>query len=146
MSDTRQHRPTVSRGPLHPPRRGRPWERILVGGFFLLTAGVHVGIVFADPSTYDGFADGALLDGVRTGWQDVFMARPRMWGLTLAAGEALLGALLLSGSRTARVGWVGVLTFHAALLLFGLGFWPYAVSAGLALTALAVRDARREPS
>jgi hypothetical protein len=144
MSTTQQGRTAFSRGPLHPPRRGRAWERTLVGGFFLLTAGVHVGIVAADPSTYDGFADHALLDVVRSGWQHVFMARPTLWGLLLATGEATLGGLLLIGGRAARTGWAGVLGFHAALLLFGLGFWPYALSAAAAVATLAVRDLRRE--
>lgn len=71
------------------------------------------------------------------------MADPRAWGLALAAGEALLGVLLLLGGRAARWGWVGVLAFHALLLGFGFGFWPYALGAGAVLGVLAVRDTRR---
>lgn len=138
-------RPTSGPGRGRAGAPGRPWERSVVGGLFLVTAGVHVGIVSTDPSTYDGFADAALLDVVRTGWQEVFMARPQWWGLVLALGEGVLGVLLLVGGRPAVVGWAGVLAFHGALLLFGLGFWPYALTAGAALAVLAVRGLRREP-
>lgn len=143
MTTLRQHPTRADRGVLHPHVGGEPWERTAVGALFLGTAGVHVGIVSADPTTYDGFADGALLDVVRSGWQEVFMADPRAWGLALAAGEALLGVLLLLGGRAARWGWVGVLAFHALLLGFGFGFWPYALGAGAVLGVLAVRDTRR---
>lgn len=116
--------------------------RTVVGSFFLFTAGVHVGIVGADPSTYESFADEALLGLVRDGWREVFMAAPVTWGLLLALGEAALGLLLLL-PRTARAGWAGVLLFHLALMLFGLGFWLYAVPATAVLAVLASRDLRR---
>src|SRR6478735_11560607 len=100
-------------------RRGR----LVTGGFFLVTGGVHLGIVAADPSFYTHFADRALLPFVSTGWSEVFMAAPAFWGLCLFAGEVALGLLLLSGGPAARVGWVGVIAFQVLLMLFGLGFW-----------------------
>lgn len=146
MTLAREASTALSRGAGWPPPGGTAWERTAVGGFFLLTAGVHVGIVGTDPGTYAPFADHALLGVVRAGWEHVFMASPTFWGLVLAAGEAALGTLLLVGGRPARAGWAGVLLFHAALLLFGPGFWLYAVPAGAVLTVLALRDHRRSTS
>ena len=39
-----------------------------------------------------------------------------------------------------RIGWVGVLTFHVLLMLFGLGFWLWSVPAIALLLYLARRD------
>ncbi|MFC5730859.1 MULTISPECIES: hypothetical protein [Nocardioides] len=41
--------------------------RSVVGGFYLMMAGVHLGIVAADAETYRGFADGGLFAFVRDG-------------------------------------------------------------------------------
>ena len=128
--------------------RGRPdaqsphraWERSLVGCFFVMMAGVHLGLVAADPSVYRHFADEALFGFVRTGWREVFMADPAFWGLCVMTGELILGALLLVGGRVATVGWVGVLTFHVLLMLFGPGFWLWSVPAVALLLFLARRD------
>ena len=111
-----------------------------VGGFFVWTAGIHVGIVAADTELYRHFADGALVPGLAQTWRAVFMAQPMTWGLTLAAGEATLGLLLLSRSRRVRaVGWSGVIAFQLALMAFGWGFWLWSVPA-LALVVPAARS------
>lgn len=115
----------------------------LVGGFYLVMGGVHLGIVSADPQTYDGFAERGLFDFVRTGWDQVVMANPSVWGLLLMAGEVTLGALLLLGGRPALVGWVGVITFHVLLMLFGWWVWLWSVPALTLLLPLARRDFRR---
>jgi hypothetical protein len=117
-------------------RRGR----LAVGGFFLWTGGVHVGIVAADTDFYRHFADHALLAVVRDGWTHVFMAAPTFFGLSLFAGETILGALLLSGGTRARIGWAGVIAFHLLLMLFGVGFWIWSVPALAELVALARAD------
>jgi hypothetical protein len=122
--------------------RPRRIGAVVVGCFFLCTAGVHVGIVMADPRFYAPFGDAALLGFVQRGWSEVFMAHPAAWGLAVAAGEALLGALLVVGGRAARVGWVGVLTFTVLLMLFGFGFWLWSVPALGVLGWLAWRDRR----
>ena len=114
----------------------------VVGGFYLVMGGVHLGIVAADPTTYEGFAQRGLFGFVRTGWADVVMANPAVWGLLLMAGEVTLGTLLLLGGRAARLGWVGVITFHALLLLFGWWLWVWALPALMLLTTLARRDFR----
>jgi hypothetical protein len=122
------------------PSHGRLGGR-LVGGFFLVTGGVHLGLVSADPQVYRHFADHALLGFVRTGWQDVVMAAPAVYGLLLMAGEIVAGTLLLAGGRAARIGWVAVIAFHALLMLFGWWIWAWSVPALALLTWLARRDA-----
>jgi hypothetical protein len=117
-------------------RRGR----LVVGGFFLSTGGVHLGIVAASTEFYRHFADIALFSFVREGWAHIFMATPVFWGLCLFAGETLLGVLLLCGGRWARLGWVGVIGFHVLLMLFGFGFWLWCVPALVILVLLARVD------
>ena len=114
--------------------------RAFVGGFFVWTSGIHVGIVAAGPDFNRGFADGAVVPGVRTAWHEVFMAAPVAWGLTLAAGELLLGLLLLRGGPAARVGWGGVIVFHLMLVLFGWGFLLWSGPALAFLVPAALRD------
>ncbi|GAA4743977.1 hypothetical protein GCM10023350_30870 [Nocardioides endophyticus] len=114
--------------------------RQLVGGFFLVMGGVHLGLVAADPQIYRPFADAGLFAFVRDGWQEIVMAAPTVWGLLLMGGEIVLGALLLIGGRAARWGWYGVISFHVLLMLFGFGFWLWSVPALVLLTVLARRD------
>ena len=114
--------------------------RQLVGGFFLVTGGIHVGIVAADTEFYRHFADAGLFGFVREGWAEVFMARPAVWGLLLAAGEITLGVLLLVGGRAAPWGWAGVIGFTVLLGLFGFGFWSWCLPALALLGWLAHRD------
>ncbi len=130
----------LARGRSDARRPRRAWERSLVGCFFVMMAGVHLGLVAADPGVYRHFADEALFAFVRSGWREVFMADPAFWGLCVMAGELVLGALLLFGGRAATVGWVGVLTFHILLMLFGPGFWLWSVPAVALLLFLARRD------
>src|SRR3712207_9323898 len=72
------------------------------GCFYLFTAGIHLGIVAADPQLYRSFADPAYLPVIREAWQSVFMAHPAAWGLALMAGGAAPRGLLLSGGRGSR--------------------------------------------
>jgi hypothetical protein len=114
--------------------------RSLVGGFFLVMGGVHLGLVSADPEVYRHFADHGLFAFVRDGWRDIVMAAPAVYGLLLMAGEITAGVLLLVGGRTARIGWSAVLVFHLLLLLFGWWIWVWCVPALVLLTWLARRD------
>jgi hypothetical protein len=127
-------------------RGRRGLGRSVVGGFFLVMGGVHLGIVSVDPQTYDAFADHALFTFVREGWQQVVMAQPAFWGLCLMAGEIVLGTLLLVGGRAARWGWTGAITFQVLLMLFGVGFWLWSVPAIALLVRLARRDLRPAPA
>jgi len=114
--------------------------RTVVGWFYLSMAGVHLGIVAADPETYRQFADGSYLGFVRTGWDTVFMAHPAVWGLALFAGETVLGMCLLAGGRWAKAGWIGVIAFHLALMLFGVGVWLWCLPALAVLVPVARAD------
>jgi hypothetical protein len=119
----------------------RHWGGPVVGGFFLSMGGVHLGLVAADTETYRHFADSGLFGFVRDGWQEVFMAHPATFGLMLAAGEIVLGILLLVGGRYAAVGWAGVIAFHLLLMLFGFGVWLWSLPALAGLVYLARKDA-----
>ena len=126
-------------------RPARSWTLppAYVGWFFLWTSGIHVGIVAADAGLYRHFADGALVPGLATAWSSAFMSHPAVGGLVVAAGEAALALLLLLGStRWRRVGWAGTITFQAALLCFGWGFWLWSVPAIALLVRAAVADGR----
>jgi len=101
--------------------------RRFVGGFYLTMGGINAGIVFADPQRYQHFANGAYLDFVTQQWNELVMANPSFWGLLLAAGEILLGTLLLQGGPWARIGWVGVIAFHVLLMMFGPGIWLWCI-------------------
>jgi hypothetical protein len=122
------------------PQRVARGARHVVGGFFLFTAGVNAGMVLADPTSYEAFADSAALEGVRRQWDQVVMADPTFWLLALALGEALLGTLLLLGGRYARVGWIGVIVFHLLLMAFGPGIWLWCLPALALLVAAARTD------
>ncbi|MBM7515676.1 hypothetical protein [Nocardioides nitrophenolicus] len=127
--------------------RRRPTGRLarcVVGAFFLVTGGVHLGIVISDAEFYRPFADEALFPFVRDAWAEVFMARPELYGLLLMAGEIALGGCLLVGGRAARVGWAGVIAFHLLLVLFGWGFLFWVVPALGVLVPLAWRDLASE--
>ncbi len=114
--------------------------RQLVGGFFLVMGGVHLGLVAADPQVYEHFADHGLFPFVRTGWQTIVMAAPSFYGLLLMAGEIAAGTLLLVGGRAARVGWAAVITFHVLLMVFGWWIWAWCVPALALLAWLATRN------
>lgn len=141
MTTVGNHGPATDAAPpavAEPPavRRGR----LVVGGFFLSTGGVHLGIVAADTQFYTHFADGALFPFVRDGWTHIFMSTPVFWGLCLFVGETALGVLLMQGGWLARVGWLGVITFQVLLMLFGVGFWLWSLPALAVLVPLARRD------
>jgi len=114
--------------------------RRVVGCFFLFTGGVHLGMVAADTEVYRHFADGSMVPLVRDAWTDVFMAHAVLWALLVMTGELAMAVLLLWGGAAAKVGWVGVISFHAALMLFGWGFWVWSVPVLVFLVWAAHRD------
>jgi len=99
----------------------------ILGGFYLTMAGINIGLAIGDPQRYDGFADASHFDWVSQAWQAVFMEQPAMWATLLGLGEVLLGVALLAGGRWSLLGYLGVIAFHLALLLFGWGVWLWAV-------------------
>ena len=114
--------------------------RKIVGGFYLSMGGVHLGIVMSNPEVYRPFASGAYFAFVRSGWTDIFMAYPRAWGMALVVGETLVGVALLVGGTWAKLGWVGVIAFHVALMLFGFGVWLWSIPVLAVLVPLARAD------
>lgn len=116
------------------------WARRLVGGFYLVMGGLNAGLVVAEPGVYRTFADRSFWVFVRQGWPEIVMAEPRAWILLLAAGEVVLGALLLRGGRAARAGWCGTIAFHVLLMSFGFGIWLWSVPVLALLVPLARAD------
>ena len=111
-----------------------------VAFFFIGGAVVHISLASFNPDAYAAFADDALFGFVRSGWREVFMSDPPAWALLLALGEATLGAALLLGGTPARWGYVGVIAFHVALMMFGWGFWMWSIPALAFLVWLALSD------
>lgn len=101
-------------------------------------AGVHIGVVVADPLVYASYGEQTSFPWVRSAWGSVFMAHPALWGLFAALLEVGIGTLLLLGGRPARLGWVGVISFQVALIVFGWGYLFWIVPAA-ALAWLAAR-------
>lgn len=121
------HGPLPGRAAESGRRTGLPGR--IVGGFFLFTGGVHLGIVAAGTELYRHFADGALFPFISAVWRDVFMANPALWGMSLSLGEVVFGLLLFRGGAWASAGWAGIIAFHLGLMLFGWGFWLWSVPA-----------------
>jgi hypothetical protein len=115
------------------------WRAIHWGfiGVFASGACIHLALALTTPNSYDRFADASFFDWVRDGWQNVFMAHPTLWALLLAVAELTIAVLLV---KTRRVGYVAVILFHLALMLFGWGFWLWCVPA-LAFAVPATRHA-----
>jgi hypothetical protein len=114
--------------------------RNALGWFFAICGGVHLLLAAVNPQTYRHFADGALLPFVETAWREIFMADPAGWALVLAELEALMGAALLMGGLWSRIGYIGVIGFHVALMAFGWGFWLWSVPALLVVAVIASKD------
>jgi hypothetical protein len=119
------------------------WQAIhhAFAAIFGLGAFVHAGFALGNPGAYRNFADGALFGWVYDGWQNIFMAEPRLWALLLGAGELLIAALLIFARR---LGYVAVIAFHLALMLFGWGFWLWCVPALAFAVPAAIHQFRTE--
>jgi hypothetical protein len=115
------------------------WRAILWGFVALFATGsaIHVVLALTNPQSYDGFADMAFFNWTTDAWQNVFMAHPTLWALALAAGELTVAVLLV---QHRRLGYVAVVLFHLALMLFGWGLWLWCVPA-LAFALPATRHA-----
>ena len=95
--------------------------RLGIGGFYLVMAGINIGVVIGDSEVYRHFADQGLFSFVRNGWLDIVMAAPGMWIGLLAAGEIAIGIALLAGGRWTLPGYAAIVAFDLALVLFGWG-------------------------
>ncbi len=114
-------------------RRWPPGLTVAAGAFFACMSGIHIGFVGADPQLYAWFGEEASWRWVQDAWADVFMAQPVIWGLVAAALEICLATLLLLGGRPAKTGWVGVIAFQFALVLFGWDWLVWSVPAAVVL-------------
>jgi hypothetical protein len=109
---------------------------------FTSGSGIHAFLALTTPRSYDGFADAALFGWTHTAWQQVFMSHPTLWALVLAAGELAVAVLLV---RAPRIGYLAVILFHLALMLFGWGFWLWSVPA-LTFALPATRHTFQQPT
>ena len=118
----------------------RHWGEPVVGGFYLSMGGVHLGLSSRRSRDLPALRR-CWSVRVRSRWlAEHLMAYPTAFGLLLAAGEAVLGILLLLGGRAATYGWAGVVGFHLLLMLFGFGIWLWCIPALAVLIHLARLD------
>lgn len=110
------------------PARHRPIAGYL-GAFYLVMAGINIGLVVADRTIYRPLADDGLFAFVRSGWRDIVMAEPGLWIGLLAAGEIAIGLAFLSRDAWPRAAYIAAIAFHVALMLFGWGFWLWSAPA-----------------
>ena len=120
---------------------GSTATRLCIGGFFLVMAGINIGIVVGDAEVYRHFADQGLFSLVRSGWLDIVMAAPGVWIGLLAVGEIAIGIALLAGGRWTLPGYAAIIAFHLALVLFGWGILAWSGPV-LLLMALVLRRER----
>ena len=119
--------------------------RIGVGGFYLVMAGINIGMAVADSETYRHFADGGLFAFVREGWLTIVMSNPGLWIGLLAAGELLIGVMLLIGGRWTLPAYGAIIAFHLVLVLFGWGFLTWSAPVVLVLAIVTRRELASRP-
>ncbi|HET7277550.1 MAG TPA: hypothetical protein VFJ22_05685 [Dermatophilaceae bacterium] len=103
----------------HRSSRARYIGRAAVGVLFVIGGAlVHV-INLAAGGDYTTFADPAHFDWVTNTWRDVVGPNQVLFIGLLAAFEAAVGVLAVSGRRRTQLGYAGVVAFYLALWLFG---------------------------
>jgi hypothetical protein len=131
---------------IHPATTLRPLRRmpsprttrISIGEFFLVMAGINIGLVVGDSEVYRHFADRGMFSFVRNGWADIVMTAPGVWIGLLAAGEIAIGIALVAGGRWTLPGYAAIVVFHLALVLFGWGILTWSAPV-LVLMTLVIR-------
>lgn len=111
-----------------------------LGAFFLVMAGINIGICVGNPEKYRHFADHGLFPFVRTGWDDIVMVHPGAWIGLLAAGEIAIGLAFLASRSWLRAAYTAAICFHVALMMFGWGVWLWAVPVIVLLVVAAHTD------
>jgi hypothetical protein len=102
--------------------RSRRWMllgRAAVGVLFLIGGAILHAINLATGGDYTSFADPAHFAWVTDTWREVVPPNQTLLIGLLAAFEATVGILILSGGRRTQLGYVGVIGFYLALWLFG---------------------------
>lgn len=105
--------------------------------FLYLAAGAAVNAFFlARGDDYAEFAKGSYLPFVRDTWESVVVPDHDIWIGLLIAFELGVGVLALVGGRPTQLAYAAAITFHVALLSFGLGFFLWSIPMIAALTTL----------
>lgn len=103
-------------------RRSKRWlytGRGAVGVLFIIGGALAHIVNLISGASYTRFADPALFGWVTTTWRTVVPPHHVVLIGLLAAFEATVGALIISGGRRTQVGYAGVIAFYLALWLFG---------------------------
>jgi hypothetical protein len=100
-------------------RRARYLGRAAVGVLFVIGGGLLHVVNLAAGSDYAGFADPAHFGWVTDTWQSVVVPNHVLFISLLAAFEATVGLLAVSGGRWTQLGYLGVIAFYLALWPFG---------------------------
>jgi hypothetical protein len=85
----------------------------VVGGALL-----HV-INLVDGDDYSGFADPAVSGWITDTWESVVVPNAVVFIGLLAAFEAAVGVLALTGGRGTRIAYIAVIAFYGVLWVFG---------------------------
>jgi uncharacterized membrane protein len=100
-------------------RHARYLGRASVGVLFIIGGALLHVINVATSMDYAGFADPAHFGWVTHAWRAVVAPNQVLFIGLLAAFEATVGVLIISGGRRTQLGYVGVIGFYLALWLFG---------------------------
>jgi hypothetical protein len=99
--------------------RARYIGRAAVAALFIVGGALLHLINLASGADYAGFADPAHFGWVTHAWHAVVAPNQVLFIGLLAAFEATVGALILSGGRRTQLGYLGVIAFYLTLWLFG---------------------------
>lgn len=97
----------------------------------------------ASGDDYSGFSDDAKFGWVTQVWNAVVPANHAFFIGLLIAFEAVVGILILSGGRPARIGLLCAIAFHVALRLFFSWFLTGYAAVMLVALVLLLRAERR---
>jgi hypothetical protein len=109
--------------------------------FIVMALAVNVVLVIVAPARFVGLGtDAALVSVYAWAFQTVVAAAPVAFGLTVAACEVLVGALMIRGGRSAEVGLLGGIAFLVASAPLGVWALPNLIlTAGLTIVMRASR-------
>jgi hypothetical protein len=113
--------------------------RIFLGFFFIaMGIGFHLILIIRDSHGYDGFGTTALLPLYRWAFRAFVMPYPLVFALVAAAFEIMVGLLILSKGRYAKMGLIVGSLFLLAITPLGVETLPNALLA-LGLVYLATK-------
>jgi hypothetical protein len=127
--------------------RARLVARLALGVLFLVFGAlVNAVYLVTDWDSFAAFGEMSQVAFVRDTWASLVVPSTGVFIGLLILGEAVAGVLVLAGGRRMEAGLIGLLGFHAGLLVFGWWLWLYAVPmlGALALLLRALRRYRAE--